>query len=329
MRCARRRAVELGGLSREAFDELVLAVSADVDSFLATDEERAFALVARALERYDAEGEDDDLLDTDEYLAARKRRFEALDSACAQALELDHGCVDARLVRALVADLNPDDLLEVLLALDAEAFPASFPTASTPASDDVAAPSSEDAPLDAWENVACRPALRVRAAAARTCLESARYRKAAELCSSLVDAAPSDVLGARLTWALALARLEDEKGFDALGTRFAHRDNAWSHLGHTLLLYKLDHMAAARRALMGFCTLCEGGAFALFRPTYVETYLPDRPSFRPGSFEEAMLATHEADPIIVDTPDFLNWAQKQPGALDSALRFADGSGYDW
>ena len=316
LRCARRRAAELGGLSHEAFDELLLAVRADVSSFISTDEERAFALVVRELERYDAEGADDEMLDDDAYLAERRRRFDVLDKACAQALEIDPGCLDARLIRALVADLDPDDLLEVLLAIDADAFAAAFPDGSGTAG-------------DAWLDLEARPALRVRAAAARTCLESARYRMASELCESLVACAPSDALGARLTWSLALARLEDEEGFAELGTRFGHHDNAWSHLGHTLLLYKLDHMAAARRALRGFCTLCEGGAYALLRPAFVETYLPDRPAFRPGSFEEALMATHEADPIIVDTPDFVSWAQRQDGVIESAQRFADENGYDW
>ena len=86
---------------------------------------------------------------------------------------------------------------------------------------------------------------------------------------------------------------------------------------------------AARRALAGFRSLNEGAAYALLRPTYVETYLPCRPEFVPGSFEEAVLAVHEADSVVVDAPDFVNWASEQPGVLDDAVAFARSNGMDW
>ena len=45
--------------------------------------------------------------------------------------------------------------------------------------------------------------------------------------------------------------------------------------------------------------------------------------------EEATLAVHEADPIIVDVPDLPIWVQEQPGMLESAMSFARRSGLDW
>ena len=137
-----------------------------------------------------------------------------------------------------------------------------------------------------------------------------------------------DPLGARYTLALAYARLEDEPGFQELDRAWGHRDSAWSALARTLLLFKLDRMPAARRALTGYVSVYESGAFGLASPTLVEPYLPDRPSFEPGSLDEVVFAVHEAEPIIVDTPDFMNWCNSQPGFRESAEAFARRMGYD-
>ncbi|MBD9242503.1 MAG: hypothetical protein EGQ45_00305, partial [Clostridiales bacterium] len=94
-----------------------------------------------------------------------------------------------------------------------------------------------------------------------------------------------------------------EAFIDELDARFGRQGNAWTHLTRALLLFKLDRTPAARRALRGFASLCRGGAYALLRPTFVEPYLPDRPDAEPGSYAEAMMAVHECDPAIMDTPD--------------------------
>ena len=60
-----------------------------------------------------------------------------------------------------------------------------------------------------------------------------------------------------------------------------------------------------------------------------DVYLPDRPETRPLSFEEATLAIHEADPIIVDVPDFVSWAQLQGDLLYQAEDFARRNDLDW
>ena len=148
-------------------------------------------------------------------------------------------------------------------------------------------------------------------------------------CEELLALAPLDALGARLTYALALARLEDEDGFEWLDAREGRKGNAWFHLSRVLLMYKLGRMPAARRALKGYAQLCTGGAYILLQPIFVDTYLPDRPAFEPGSFFEAMLAAHEAEPIIADTPDFVGWAAEQPGFYDLALRYCADNGLDW
>ena len=145
----------------------------------------------------------------------------------------------------------------------------------------------------------------------------------------LLGKAPLDALGARFTCTLAMARLEDEEGFNWLDAREGRRGNAWFHLSRVLLMYKLGRLPAARRALRGYDQLCVGGAYALLQPTFVEVYLPDRPVYTPGTFEESMLAVHEADLVVSDVPDFCAWACDQPGFLASAQSFCERNGLEW
>lgn len=314
-RCAERRREKIGPLSDEAFAELRLAVREQPTAFVDDAAEEALLVVARALDAYRAQTQGDDLLDDDAYERARKRRLGLLASACREAAELDESCLDARLLAALAADAEPDELLSQLITLEREAERHGR------------APRTKTG--DAWDDVWYRPRLRLRAAVARTCLDTARYRMAASAAESVITTSPRDPLGARHTYALALARLEDEAGFDQLDARFERHESPWSHLARVLLLFKLDRMSAARRALRGYDRLCQGGAYALLRPTYVETYLPDRPEATPGSFEESTFAVREAEPIIADTPDFINWAQGHDWLVTSAERFAQERGLDW
>ena len=311
MRLAIHRVEQLGGLSAEGFSELVLAVRDDVEGFCDRDDDRAFLELVRALERYEASFADDDLLDDSEYYVERRRRLDAIEAACERALALDPECLDASLLRTIAADVPPERTLEALLEL----------------LDEVPAPDTQEE--DAWDDVLARPRLRVLAAAARTCVETARFRMASTLCAQALEQSPSDPLGVRNTWAIALARLEDEDGFNELWSRFGHAGNAWFYLAHMLLLYKDLRLPAARRALKGYCEVCEGGAYALLRPSYVDVYLPDRPDVRRGSFDEAVLAVHEMDPVFMDTPDFVNWVLKTPGVEQLARKFADERGLDY
>lgn len=314
-RCAARRREKLGPLSDEAYAELVLAVRENPAAFVDDPAERAFLQLAQALDAYRASTAGDEALDDDAYQAARTRRLAALAASCAAAAATDEGCLDARLVELLASDLEPDPLLERLLTLEREVSEAG--------------PSVSGAPADAWDDVLLRPRLRLRAAVARTCLDSARFRMAESAAASVLDASASDAVGARHTYALALARLEDEPGFDALDARMGRRGDAWSHLARVILLYKLGRLPAARRALRGFDELCAGGAYALLRPTYVEVYLPDRPEVAPGGFDESTFAVREAEPIIADVPDFISWCQGFDWLVSSAERFAERNDLDW
>lgn len=315
-RLALKRRRKLGSLSDEAFRELDLAVREQPQNYIDDGQDQAFALVAQSLEQVELARHDDDLLDDEQYAKERRRRLDRLASTCQQALSLDEGCVDAALLSLLAADHAPDELLGHLLTLEKNVI-------------DAAGQVKVPATGDAWADVFVRPQLRLQAAIARTCLNTARFRMTVERCHDLLDKAPLDALGARFTCALAMARLEDEEGFEWLDVREGRRGNAWFHLSRALLMYKLGRMPAARRALRGYDQLCTGGAYVLLQPIYVDTYLPDRPDFAFGSFEEAMLAVHEADPVVTDVPDFAAWACDQPGFLASAQTYCQRNGLEW
>lgn len=319
-RCALRRREKIGPLSDQAFAELTLAVRESPLNFVDAPAEQAFLALARALDAWHAGATASEMLDEEEFQAERARRLSTLAQAAEKAVALDEGCLDARLVAVLARDLEPDELLRELLALERAEAKAEGPLEGL---------APQDAGTDVWDNVLTRPRLRLRAAVARTCLDGARYRMAQSAASSLLEVDARDPLGARHTMALALVRLEDEPGFDALDAQFSQQGDAWSHLGRAILLYKLNRIGAARRALRGFDELCTGGAFALLRPSFVELYLPDRPDAAAGSFEESVMAVREAEPIIADVPDFVGWCQEHDWLTASAERFARRNDLDW
>lgn len=377
-RCAAARRDKLGGLSDAAFEELLLAVRANVEAFIENPSEQALSILARAMERYAESQHDDDLLDDDEYMAERTRRFEAIKAAATQALQVDPASTDAKLLLAQATTAQPDKLLDLLLAIEAEAergargdagaasegaggatFGESGPAAGTAAGDGRAADRDASEALNApaggagtdvateseprpqaaapkpfsalsWSNVADRPRLRVRAAIARCCGDGARWKMARDAAESVLaqTADDGDPLGARHTAAVAYARLEDEEGLNALEARFS-QGSAWSNLARCVLLYKLGRIPAARRALRGYAQLNDGAAYALLRPIFVEVYLPDRPDYPKGSFEEALCAVHETEVVIADTPDFVAWAQSQDWFEAEARDYADRHDLDW
>ena len=320
-RLATQRSEKLGGLSEGGFRELELDVRKNPQAFVDTPSDRAFYLVTRALERHEDACANEDLLDDDEYYASRTKRLARLTADCDEALAIDPDCLDAALIRLQASNLDSDRLLSALLDL-------SLSAQSQRVFDELQAKAPEGS-LNAWTDLTVRPHLRLQAAVSRTALDTARYRLAAETGESCIALAPDDALGCRHTCALAYARLEDEESFDALDVRFSRQGSSWMHLARTILLYKLGRMGAAKRALEGYARLVEGGAYALLHPVMVELYLPDRPEAQPLSFEEATLVIAEADPIIMDVPDFIGWAQGTRSVWFAAEAFAERNGFDW
>lgn len=306
-RLALTRRAALGGMSDAAFEELLLAVREAPENFVDTPQNEAFLIVCNAIDRFEKDCEDSDYLDDDECYRARTKRHARMAADCEQALLTDGRCMDARLLRVLALKDNPEVVLDALLAMEEPV----------------------EAEGDAWDDVLLRPQLRIRAAAVRACMDTARYRMAIEKAHEMFALSPSDPLGCRHSAALAYARLEDETGFEELDARFDHASSSWSLLARVILNFKLGRMGAARRSLAGFSALVEGGAYALLRPVLIDTYMPDRPAVAPCCFQEAMFAVHEADPIVVDVPDFARWAEEQPAIRAAAQAYADNYGYDW
>lgn len=311
-------------MSAGAFAELSLAVQDDPKAFISDPADQALMMVYEALLADDTARSEDEFLDDASYEEARAKRYQKLSETCTAALEI-HECLDARVVIALTSSLESYEVRKALegaieaVCTDIE----SYEDTKSCIERQLEGLSPE------LKKLMMRPYLRAFAALARTNIECASYANARTLGEQLIELDPDDELGARFTLAIALARLEDEDAFNALDTQFSHQGNAWMHLCRTLLMFKLDRIDAAKRALRGFASLCAGGSYALLRPIFVETYIPQRPLFETGSFEEAVLAVHECDPTIMDTPDFLPWAAAQGDFTEQAQRFARNNDLDW
>ena len=315
-RLALKRRRKLDNLSDEGFKELELAVREDPKRFIDDPEEEAFSRVLALLLDYDAKRERINLIENDvQFQEAGQKHDREVAAAAAEILKIDEGCIDARLIQIATGSDNVDDRLNRLFELEATLEEQQGPIAVGPTG-------------DAYADVFLRPRLRVLAAISHVAILTGRYRMSVRYCEELLEKAPLDALGARYTLALALARLEDEEGFDKLAARDTH-GNAWVHLGRVILTYKLGRLSATKRALAGFDRLCTGGAYAFLQPHYMGTYLLDRPAFNPGSFEETMIAVHEAEAILLDTPELCNFAAKLPDFLASARAFRDLNGLDW
>lgn len=167
LRCASRLRQKLGQMSDAAYEELVLAVRQNPDAYIDSDAERAFALLAQAIRKFNESARDDDLLDGEQYMAARNKRFEALRGACQAALSMDAGCLDAQLLLTLATVGRPDKLLGALCELEEKC------------SDKCAF-----ALLD-WRNPWDRARFRLRAAISRTCADGACWKMALETARSV------------------------------------------------------------------------------------------------------------------------------------------------
>lgn len=301
----------LGALSRQAMRS--------PDTLANDDEDRAFLALDRAVQR--ARQEIDDELDAlhnnpegaSKRPPSRMPRTHALLQRC---LELDPHCYDAQTLDILVRSETGDEALALLDALEPEARVWCSARAEL-----------FDGPVaDPWDSVFLRPWLRLKARAIDLLVQATCYREALARCEEMLAFAPTDGQGVRHTAALLYARLEDEEGLASLDARYGHEGSCWMHLARAMLLYKLERRDAARRALLGLTDLCPGAAFYLAYPSYVPPYLPDRPLFTPGTEQESLFATYEADYLVVDTPEFINWALSIDRFREAAEKFGSTHG---
>lgn len=292
-------AVRLSELSRRALRSPETLVSDDGD--------RAFQMLDRVVQR--ARQEIDDELDALYYDgegggsaggAPRKpeNRMPKTRALLERCLALDERCYDARTLDILVRCETSDGALAELDRIEPEA--RAWCTECSERYDGPVA--------DPWDAVFLRPWLRIKARAIDLLVQASCYREARRRCEEMLAFAPTDGQGIRRTLALVCARLEDEEGLGELDSSYGHEGSCWMHIARSVLLYKLGRMDAARRAVCGLAELCPGAAYYLANPSYVPPYLPDRPLYTPGSEQESLLATYEADFLVVDTPEFVSWA---------------------
>lgn len=322
-RCALKRRTAIGSMSDAAYEELLLAVQSDLKSYASETDELPMYHLAQAVKRYQDSQLNDDSYTDEEFVQARITRLQTFLHALENIREKYGENTDLLRMNALVHASDPESLLQALLAIQNQ---AEKEAKRTPNLED--SKTSATIPHDTWADVFTRPRLRLQAAIGRTYADTARFKLTATTCEQLLEESPSDAVGARFTLALTYARLEDEVALNKLDDRFNHHSNAWIELARAILLFKLSRISSARRALKSYQMNTEGGAFALLHPTFVDIYIPDRPEVKTGSFNEALLAIHEAEPIIVDVPDFVEWAGNIPEFAAASDAYAEANGFD-
>lgn len=313
-RAVRIRSEQAGGLSPKAIQELELSVRAHPDEFLTSAPEQALLILDKAIRAQLADRAEDELRDDKMFDSALKQRSKTLRSAAESALAIDPRNLDAQLLR-IIGTYPTATAKEELRYQELKAVMETIPR-----------PEPSQSGME--NDVFCQPWLRAMEALTRWAYEATHFRQAGELGRELLTACPSDPYGCRHTLALVYARLEDETALDELDRFFARKGSAWIALARTILLYKLDRIGAARRALLGYVRLYPGGAFALANPSFVDEYLPNRPDYAPLSFDEAVLAVREAALLIEDVPFFLFWCFDQESFAKAEEEFARHIGYD-
>lgn len=277
------------------------------------DEDRALIVLDKAVAS--AHRELDEAADMPMPEPPKLTRARSLLRSC---LELDPHCYDAQCLLVLSDAITQDQALEQLTSIEQEAHDWCLARSGA----------LDGATVDAWDATFMRPWLRIEGKIIDLLISCACYRSALERCNRLLDASPADGQGVRHTAALICARLEDEAALDALDSAYGRSGSAWMHLSRAMLLYKLGRADAARRAVIGLANLCPGAAYYLTYPSYVPPYLPDRPPFSKGSEQESLYATFEGDFLVVDTPDFISWANSIDAFARAAEKFGRAHGDD-
>ncbi len=321
------------------------------EHYAQTDFARALISYARTHEHLmDALARMDDLPD-EEFERKRAKLFDQTRHAMHEIAQAEPQVIDAQLVGAMLTDQGLDACLSDLMKIEAYArerletcvagFDEEAPHFWKP---DLLAETG----CSAAELTRTEPALvgwlHALEAISQLSLASARYRAAARYARTVMRAVgyPNHAEGTVL---LSLARLEDSDGFFALVHELEQRhaqaaaegyvedpllhgvdDSPWFLLARTLLLYKEGKERPARRALREFSQQCDGGAFLLLNPTYINPYLPVRPTVH-DRWKLVHQAVWEAEGAVYDTPDFVPWAETVEGIFEASEGFAERHGF--
>lgn len=157
--------------------------------------------------------------------------------------------------------------------------------------------------------LAMRPYQRWLASLAEDQLICGRNRAAIATCEKLLEVDPADMSDARFTLALALAKLEDEAGLDALAGRYhtlcpsRGANDAWLLIARMALAHRQLKPALARTHLAEILRCYPTGAVALLR----QNELPDgefaRLNVQPYSEDELVVALSESVVLLQEGND--------------------------
>lgn len=303
----------------ERMMHLTSQIQANPERYLLDNEDRAFYQLEMLVRTAGAEIESvSEQIDSD-YGGAAPQSLDRTVQAAQDCLDLDPHCYDALLMKILAQSSSDDEAIRQLMAIEHEAHACCLRRSRF-----------FDGPVDdLWDAVFMRPYLRIRSKIIDLLQMSARYRLALDRSLEMLTCAPGDKQGIRHGTALLLARLEDERGLNELDAAYGRSSTPWMMLARAVLLYKLGRSDAASRAVAGLAALFPALAYFLVYPSSSVLYLPDRPPFTPGTIEECILAVYEADYLLMDTPDFADWAQLVRPFSEAVDAFHDKYGGDF
>ena len=281
----------------QQFNSYVAHFSDNPDTLITSDEDKAFHLMAQAVEKIDY------LLPTVNEPEGRPLELDS-QKLLARACELDPHCFDAlRMHQAMVCTVL-EDHFQYLVAQEEEVHQTCIEkgvAATKGVSEEFA---------EAVVELAMRPYYRWLAALATRALLSGRNKAAISYGQKLFSLDPTDFGDIRFTLALAYAKLEDADGLAKLEkqyeTVFPPRppDDAWITLARMALAFKENNREYANDLLDKLLARYETGALTLF----MQRDLPEgeyaRLNVEPYSEDELILAVSEAAVLLQEGNDF-------------------------
>ena len=158
-------------------------------------------------------------------------------------------------------------------------------------------------------DLAMRPYWRWLASMAEGALICGRNRQCIDLCERLLESDPQDSCDVRFTLALALAKLEDDAGLDALIKRYpALRPNrsandAWIYLARIALAHKRHNLVEAREHVQNLMRNYPNAGMTLIRQCEIPDGEFSRLNVAPYSEDELIIATSEAIVLLQEGND--------------------------
>jgi tetratricopeptide (TPR) repeat protein len=305
------------------------------DSLPQSDSDRAFNLVAQAT----------NLIDYTLPFAPEEKLEDIAGEAARllnEALELDPDCYDARRMLTIGAHASFDECYHALLQdleevrrgcedrRDAAAetpldLATQTPAATSIPADDMHGSTDLAASMELW------PLERWLATLASKALICGRYRACVAHSLQLLDLDPEDLPDVRLTCALAYAKLEDDRGLEALARRCSdlsdgETEDAWLALSRMAIAFKRGDLDGARTHVRGLIKAYPFAGMTLSRQDELPDGVFSRLDVDPFSEDELILAVSEATVVLQEGRDpsergtLGSWMAELPEVVDAARR---------